>query len=172
MGCELINYDRVANVSCLLKPTRDGSGKFTGGLNIIKASRDIWIEIKVFYRNSALRLIPFFQSFNYDVCGLIDGLEMDFFGRFFYNELKKQYPDFLKPCPYIGRLELKEINFCDMLENALVDLVPKATYKLIIRFYGKEGNITYLQFYALGDVRAVNVMHEFQWIQAGRTVYV
>lgn len=172
MACELVNSEYIANVTCYLKPTRDGNGRFTGALTTIKNMTDFWVEVRVYYRNSALRLIPFFQTFDFDLCGLMDGTSsIVFFVEFFIKEINKQFPNFLHRCPYVGKYEFKNINFSEMLENAIINLVPKATYKVVVRFYAKKSNMTYFQFYGLGDVTAVNVLHEFGWIQAGRTVY-
>lgn len=172
-GCELVNKNFVDNVTCTLKPTRNGKGKTSVMFSVVNPTRDIWVDVKTFYRNSALRLIPFFRSFDYDLCQMLDQkANVDFFAKFVFDELKRTFPTFLnRTCPFEGRLGFEDANLCEILENALIDLIPQGTYKLLFRFYSKKGNVTQLQFYTVGEVRAVNVLHEIPMIQAGRTVY-
>lgn len=162
MGCDMLNKDYVQNVTCRLKATRDGSGRTTVSITVKKPTRDLWIEAKGFYKNSALKFLPFFNSFHYDLCKMAEGKEnADFFAQFVFDEAKKVFPNFFNRCPWKGKIGFENVNLAEIMENALVDLIPKGTYRLTFRLHNKADNVTYGRFFTLGEVKALNALQDF-----------
>lgn len=159
VGCDQMNLAQLTNYSCFLKPTRDGGGRATFLVSGFKPTTDLWITMRFYYRNTALRWLPFSQAFHYDVCQLAANLaHADVFTTMIYQTLNMLAPNLLHRCPYKGTFGVRGISMAELFSNSIPNIIPRGTYKSSWRFYGKKQNITYMHMWGIGEVAAINVL--------------
>lgn len=162
IGCFDVNFFVVSNVTCRLKPTRDGGGRATLLVNGFKKTSDIWLEAQYFYKNSKNIYMPYFQKFDFNLCKIMaEKASLNLMTALMLKGLKSFSPETFHPCPYSGTVGFRNLSIPHVFENSIPQVIPIGTYKMLWRFYGKKGNITYGNFFGIGEVKAVDVLQGF-----------
>lgn len=162
-GCEHVNFDLVTNCTLRVRPTRDGHGLMTIKVQELKPLHAVWLTLRFFYRNTRLRFLPFMQGFSYDVCKLMaNTVNPDLlFGMIFKGFIDKA-PQLFHPCPFFGNISVDNVDMAKIVEDAFPQIIPRGTYKAIWRFFDKKTNVTLMQFWGLAEIKAVDVLQNFQ----------
>lgn len=124
------------NISCSLRPPRDGIGLTTGLYYFRKPARDIWIHLQAFFKYGTIFRL-WGTNLDLDVCAAMENIDgVPLFGRLLANSLQKTVPGLLHPCPYSNIEGFRNVSINNVV-NMLPHMIPKGEYKITFRAHTK-----------------------------------
>lgn len=153
----------MVNVTCKLKPTRDGYGNFTAFGTPTVPLYDFWVNNRAFYKLRTY--LPFMVNYDVDICEMNakgpKALGLGNFGINLYNAIDELIPGFNHPCPYDKTVGVWGLNVDRLMKRTLPQIIPHGTYKFEMRFHTGKTNETVLIVTVLATSDSKDPMKRF-----------
>lgn len=131
------------NISCSLKPTRDGSGLTSALYNFRRPAGDLWLHIYSSYKYGTI-FRSWMTNTDFDICAGVKNLNsVPYFGQLFYNGLQKTVPGLAHECPYKNVEGFRNVSVDKVINSVLPQIIPKGEYKVFYRVHTKA-NVTFV----------------------------
>lgn len=123
---------------------------------------DIMVHTQILVR-VANRYYPTPIDWHFEVCKNLAESARNLFPyvRALYEHGKKTYPDLIHECPHEKKFGVENADISEIIEKSVPQVIPRATYKLAVRFYRKSNNETIGSYWSLTEVEAAAAIDNY-----------